>query len=300
MKEHGQIFPNKKKSEINYERITKHIQESADIRGQIEVGQDNATWLIHPEYPKAPIMLLYMTDVHYGNIGTDYKRLNKHFEIVEKTPNTYLIMGGDGIDNFGIKHAHAAIMGDAIPPQVQAQAFMDKLTQFDRRNKLGCVVYGNHEDWMNLAGYDFYQTFMRELQAPVFTKGGILTIDLEGQKYKFGISHKHWGVSKLNITNPAKRGMEFSWPGVDGVLLGDDHQASAEIFSRAGKRLVVIDGGTYKLNDSTGQKWGLGAPGEPGYCLILWPDQRKFEVMDDPETARDFIMCRIDALKKLK
>lgn len=294
----GVVFPDKKEAHVDYERITAHIQEAAEIAHCADVGQERATWLIHPEYPTLPVMILYMTDVHYGSIGVDYELLQRHIQIVEETPNTYLIMGGDGIDNFGVKHAHAGIMGDAIPPQLQAQSFMDKLAQLDRHSKLGAVCFGNHEDWSGLSGYDYYQTWMRDLQAPIFSRGGVLHLMHTGQEYRVGITHKFWGTSKINITNAPKRALEFGYPEAEVMLVGDDHQSSAEHFDRGGKRMLVIDGGTYKTKDPTGKKWGLGPAGGPGYSLFFWPDRHKFEVYHDTENAKQTMDALVFLHKK--
>lgn len=280
------IFPDKKTGRVDFDRITAHIQEAHEIRKEADVGQERATWLIHSEYQTLPVLLVYMTDIHYGSVGVDYESLIRHFGIVENTPNTYLLLGGDSIDNFAIKHAHAGIMGDAIPPQLQAQAFMEKVAQLDRKSKLGGICFGNHEDWVGIAGYDFYQTWMGDVQAPIFSRGGVLHVMLQGEEYRLGITHKFWGTSKLNITNAPKRALEFGYPEAEIMLVGDDHQSSAEIFDRAGKRMLVIDGGTYKTMDPTGKKWGLGPAGRSGYGIFLWPDQHRFEVFADVDSAK--------------
>jgi hypothetical protein len=296
MKNYLPVFPDKKKSVVLYDRITQHIEEAQKIRGEMDVGQERATWIVDGDYKDLPVMLVYMTDVHYGSIGVDYQILNRHFNIVENTPNTYLVMGGDTIDNFAIKHAHAGIMGDAVPPQVQAQAFMEKLLDFDRKSKLGAICYGNHEDWVDIAGLDYYQTFMNDISAPIFTKGGMLHALVQNQEYRIGITHKFWGVSKLNITNAPKRALEFGFPEAEIMLVGDDHQSSAEIFDRGGKRMLVVDGGTYKTMDGTGKKWGLGHAGRSGYAILLWPNQHKFEVFADIESGKQ-IMDSLIVLK---
>ena len=290
-------FPDKKQSTVIYERITSHIRDAQEIHQEADVGQEQGQWNIKAEHPNLPIMLAYMTDVHYGSLGVDYETLDRHFSIVESTPNTYLIMGGDGIDNFAIKHAHAGIMGAAIPPQIQARAFMDKLRNLDIHRKLGAICFGNHEDWVGIAGYDYYQTWMRDMNAPIYTRGGMLTINMGGESYALGITHKFWGVSKLNITNSPKRALEFGYPDAEIMLTGDDHQSGAEIFDRGGKRMLVIDGGTYKTKDPTGKKWGLGPAGRSGYAIFLWPNEHRFEVFSDIDSAKQ-VMDSLLLLKK--
>jgi predicted MPP superfamily phosphohydrolase len=291
--ESGTIFPDKKEAHIDFGRVTRFIKEAQSLNEDAEVGQEHATWNLQPKFPELPSMIVYMTDVHYGSIGVDYDRLSRHLDIVEHLPNTFLIMGGDGIDNFGVKHADAGIMGDAISPQMQAQTFMEKLKELDRSNKLGVICYGNHEDWQSLSGYDYYNTWMRDIKAPIFSHGGVLSIHAGNQEYNVGITHKHWGTSKLNLTNGPKRALEFSYPGTDIILTGHDHQASAELFSRAGERKLVIDGGTYKMNDPTGKKWGLGPAGEPGYAFFLWPDQKKFELVGNADSGKEIMRSLI-------
>jgi hypothetical protein len=290
-------FPDKKKPTVLYDRITQHIEDAQKIRSEMEIGQERGTWRVDGDYKTLPVLIVYMTDVHYGAIGTDYQTLNRHFDIVENTPNTFLVMGGDTIDNFAIKHAHAGIMGDAIPPQVQAQAFMEKLLELDRKSKLGAICYGNHEDWVGIAGLDYYQTFMSDISAPIFTKGGMLHALVQGQEYRIGITHKFWGTSKKNISNAPKNALEFGFPDAEIMLTGDDHQSSAEIFDRGGKRMLVVDGGTYKTLDTTGSKWGLGHAGRSGYGIFLWPDNHRFEIFADVDSAKQ-IMDSLIALKR--
>jgi len=125
-----------------------------------------------------------MTDIHYGSIGVDYDRLNEHFDIVENTPILSVVIGRDTIDNFAIKHAYAGITGDAIPPQVQAQAFMEKLLSIDNKNKLGATATETMKIGCLIAGLDYYNTFMGDIKAPVFPKGGNLTTKIGSQKYE--------------------------------------------------------------------------------------------------------------------
>ena len=281
-----ETFPDKKEWSISFEEATRQVQDMTDFRERMEVGQENATWLPHGEYPQLPIMFVWMTDIHWGHVGTDHQRLLNHLKIVEDTPNTFVLFGGDLIDNFSaVKHPHAAT-GDVFPPQVQAEAMMAKITELDRQSKVGALCYGNHEDWMQYAGMDFYQTFMRELSAPVFHKGGMLNVNLEGQNYRIGVTRKHWGTSKITPENSGHRALLYTYPGADIVLLGDDHQAAGSVFSQGGERKIVVDGGTYKLNDSFGQKVGLGKAGAPGYTIMLSPGGKRMELYDNPETAQ--------------
>lgn len=291
-------FPDKKEAFTDYDRITDHIQEAASIGKEMDVGQERATWLFSGDYPSLPHFFVWMSDIHYGHKGVDYDRLNEHLRVVEDTPNFAVVFGGDEIDNFNAAiHPHAAISGDAISPQAQAQAFMEKMLHLDRLGKVGAVTHGNHNDFIGVAGYDYYQTFMAEMQAPIFTKQGFLHILVgeQGQEYRVILSHQFWGKSKLNPENAPRRLMEYgenSGDKPDIALLGHDHQAAGSMFDRGGRELVVVDGGTYK----TGDRWGnqrFGPAGQGGYTIAMWPNEKRLHIFRDPIVAQQFMLGMI-------
>lgn len=284
------LFPDKKRASTDFDRVTRFISEAQSLNKEADVGQETATFLAHGAYPELPVCLLYMTDIHYGNMGVDYDLLQEHFEILEDTPNFFAILGGDDIDAFSPTAHPVGMMGDAITPQVQAQAFLDQIARLDRQSKIALIEHGNHTDWIDKAGYDFANTFYSELQAPIFKAGGVLEVVVGGVHYKVGINHTHWGTSKINPTNANKRMMEYSYPGIDISLLGHTHQSSGEMFDRGGDRKIAVVGGTYKLQDKFGAKWGMGKAGEPGYTVMLWPQEKRMELFRDPRIAQHYML----------
>lgn len=292
--EPGIIFQDKKTVVIDYDRITKHIQEAAQISKEADVSQEEATVVVQPEYPNLPIHVIWMTDIHYGSMGVDYTRLNRHLEIVKSTPNTYVIFGGDLVDNFSAAKHPVALMGDAISPQMQTQSMLEKVKELDRKSKVLAMGHGNHEDFLNVAGYDYWQTFMNDVSAPIFSKNGVLNLVVGRETYRIGIYHKFWGNSKINPGNRPKRAMEYG--GFDNqeiVLIGDDHLYVAEDFDKNGSNKQVIDGGTYKLSDSTGKRWGLGPAGRPGKSICFYPNLHHFELVKEPEIIQEVTEARV-------
>lgn len=287
------IFPDKTVVIYSYEDAVKQISQQQEALAKKEISQNIGTWNFIGEYPDLPHAFVFMTDEHFGSNFVDYKLLTRHHQIIETTPNMGVIKGGDLIDAFSpVKHP-TAIVTDSIPPDEQAIAQIEKLRYLDSLNKLGAVQTGNHDDFISLAGMRF-QSFLREARCPIYSGEGILNIIAGGrERYQIWWSHTHWGTSKLNITNAAKRALQFNAPEADLALLGHTHQAAFEMFDMAGRTRGAIVGGTYKLYDSYGAKWGMGHPGQPGMTVMLWPNQHKFQIYKDPEDARDFILGQI-------
>jgi predicted phosphodiesterase len=296
MKEQFKPFPDKKRGQTDFNRINSFIREAQAINQEASVGQKEATWIDFGEYPELPTMFLYATDIHYPNCDLDL--LEEHLQIVEDTPNMSLVGGGDYVDNFSPKVIPQGMLGDAISPQLQAQAFMERLLQLDRKGKIGALSWGNHEDFIGAAGYDFYQTWMADFQAPILDQGGIINWMVNGgQMYRIALSHKHWGSSKLNITNASKRQMMYTHGGTDISLTGHTHMSAAESFYHAGEQRVAIVGGTYKQNDSFGLK-NFGKPGMPGYVVAAYPDRKHIEVFNDPRIAQMWMLNQILTLEE--
>lgn len=287
-------FPDKKVAITDYDRVTGFINEAAALSTEFDVSQEHATFMAWGDYPELPICFEFFTDVHYGSLATRYDLLNEHLSILEETPNFFSIWGGDDTDAFSPSKHPVGMLGDAITPQMQAQAFGSKLLELDRKGKIALIQGGNHTDWIDTAGYDFSQTFYEDMQAPIFRAGGVLEIVVAGQQsYRVGVNHTHWGNSKLNPTNAAKRAMEFSYPGTDIVLLGHTHQAAGEMFDRGGEQKIAVIGGTFKLDDIYGKKWGMGHAGKPGYTIMLWPNQKRMELFRDPIIAQHYLLTSI-------
>lgn len=288
-------FPDKKQSSIDYDRVTSFLKEAQQISKEAKVGQKEATWVIEPDYPNLPVVVLLASDIHYGSMGVDYKLLDRHLNIVERTPNIYACFNGDQIDNFSPTVIPDGMLNDPISPQMQAQVFMERLSELDRKSKIGLLAHGNHDDWIRAAGYDFYQTFMREFEAPVFDEGGILNMVVQGVDYRMAVNHQFWGKSKINMTNQPKRMIEYMGGGeVDIGWVGHTHQAGYEHFDKGPKDLIAVVSGTYKQDDAWGKKKGIDShAGMPGISLMLWPYERRMEVFKDIEVAQDFMIAMI-------
>lgn len=286
-------FPDKREPDLSYEQVTDFIKSSRDYLNRAEVGQEHAVWNMYGEYPTLPHGFVYMTDIHYGGLGVDYDALTSHVETILNTPNLFALVGGDLVDAFSPTKHPSGMMGNPISPDQQVGAIMDLLERLDRAGKLGAVQIGNHDDFALQAGYKF-QTFLRGLQCPVFPGDGTIDVNVgASQPYQLYWSHSHWGNSKLNITNAAKRALQFTAPKADIALLGHTHQAAFEVFDIGGETKGAVVGGTYKRKDSWASKWGMSKPGFATTTVMLWPDQKHFEMYKDPLQAAKTIEARI-------
>ena len=282
-------FPDKKAREWHPQQIDEVLVKARELQDSFEIGQKEATWVTHPEYGHLPIAILLMTDTHYGSVRSNTLLMNEHIKIVKETSNFYMVHNGDSVDNFNATLGKLAdgLFENPIPPQIVSRAWATKLKELDDMGKIGIMGFGNHNDFAGAAGQDWYESFLSRFKCPVFTSGGLVHILVGAQHYEMAMTHKYWGYSKLNPTNATKRFLEHEYPEADISFLGHTHQSEGLQFERGGRERVGVIGGTYKDDDIWARKQGIGGrSGSPGWVILLWPDQKKMQLVKDVETAR--------------
>jgi len=287
----SRIYPDKKERTLDFDRVTNYLQEGRDICKDFEIGQREAMFIPEADFPDLPIVLGLCSDIHYGSIGVNYHQLKRYLDIIENVPNFYLATNGDEVDNFNAVFHPTGMTENPLPPQIQSRTIAQKLLALDNKGKIAVLSQGNHNRAGFAGGQDWYDTFLSEFKAPVFTSGGLLTIRYGGIDYRIVMNHTYWGKSKLNVTNAAKRMMEYEGGGdVDIAWVGHTHQSSYEHFERGNKDVIAVVSGTYKVDDKWAAQNGIGGRGQsPGICVMLYPKQRKMEAFKDIETALDYM-----------
>lgn len=281
-----QAHPDKKQRVVDFERTTRAIQEVQAIQKDFTIRQDEATYKPWMDYPTLPFAILLATDIHYGSTRVDHSLLQKHLDIVEQTPNFGMVGNGDDVDNFNAVMHPTGMNENPFPPSIQGRAIADRLKRLDDKGKIGVLSHGNHNDFMEVSGVDWYETFLAEFKCPVFTTGGLLHIDIGGTVYDLALNHTYWGRSKINPTNAAKRFVEYEYPSADLAFLGHTHQSTYEHFDRGGKPVVAVNGGSYKLDDPWAKKRGIGGrAGQPGITAMLFPEKKQIQMFKDIEIA---------------
>ena len=296
-------FPDKKERKLDYQRVVNHLEEGRKIAEAFSIGQRKATWKVKPEMENVPIGFTMMSDLHFGSILIDYPVLNQHLKDIEHTPNMYLGTNGDHVDFFNADKHPTGMYENPISPQMQARTIMGRFKQLDDKGKVAVLSQGNHDNFGKQGGQDFYDSFMSDFKCPIFTTGGVLTIEFEsGVSYTIVINHTFWGRSKINITNPAKRMIEYETGGTADVgWVGHTHQSSFEYYDKGSKSFLAVVSGTYKATDPWASSIGLGShPGDPGITLLLWPNKFHMECCKNYFAAKQIVTALGEAEKKKK
>ena len=97
--------------------------------------------IIH-KFPNEDITIYPIADVHLGSQECMEQEFIKFINMVKETPNVYLVLGGDLIDN-GVRNGLTNVFRATIPPSQQKREMANILAPV--RDKILCAVSGNHE-----------------------------------------------------------------------------------------------------------------------------------------------------------
>lgn len=241
------------------------------------------------EFPSQPIALVLLSDLHIGNISTDYRQLRKDAELIQRTEGMHAIFHGDGIDNWIVPKLQQLQRGQAVNFEQELMLFESWLTMIS--DKLIAVVSGNHDNWtFSMSGIDIVKRMLKKTKV-LYDRDEIRTIISVGnQEWEFCIRHKWLGSSIYNPTHGIER---YSRMGAsfDIGIGGHTHIASLsrEFVSNDNRQCMAIITGTYKRYDGFARQLGLPkCPHNGSGAIILKPDGSALWIRN-LEDAADYV-----------
>ena len=264
--------------------------------------QERATVSLDTEWP---ITLFTIGDVHFGSIYCDTDRFIRDIKAIRETPNAYIVLMSNLIDNGNPSQFPDSMLANAMTPHDQVKGMNDLLKQLDRENKiLAAVKSPCHEGWLwKKSGIDINELLFADTKFPTLENGGILTVKMQGADYKVGLFHQFGKFgSQFNKNHPSQQMNRMVLGGqADIVVLAHSHYGEAlqTYYGYGANRrdVVYIRSGSYKgnvagvLNDPPDNfiRDQSGMDGEPsGQSIMLRADRREMQAFLKPETALDF------------
>jgi len=231
-----------------------------------------------------PVGLCAISDLHLGSSGVNYEYLKEVVELINDTPNLFVAIGGDLIDNFIIQKLNIATEQREFKVEMQYKFVAYILDMLAGR--VLWMIRGNHEAWTERYAFvDQMAKFATWKNLPYYKDGGIVKLDINGIRYKVHHRHKFWGMSKLNRHNAGKRMYDFGQEPYDIGILEHFHEGSIESFHRHDEKRISINSATFKEKDPYAESLGYYHTGIEIPVAIMYPNQKKLAVIDDMDTA---------------
>jgi len=241
------------------------------------------------------ILVVNMSDIHWGHMDTDYNYVDKLFTTIEETPNTYCVFGWNILDAAIPAKYPDGVMWSGQTAQEQVYTFNDKLKKLHSLNKIlgGIGDASCHEGWSKRAtGWMIYRELFDGVDVPLLLNGGYLDVGVSGEDYRMALFHRIKYFSTLNKLHGGERAMD-RMADAEIVFTSHLHQAAVGQTNRYNppfkKETAVVSSGTCKLHDKHARGY-MGVDGEPGgQGIILYADKHSFQVIYDLNVGNEIM-----------
>ena len=181
-----------------------------------------------------PITIFPISDVHYGSLAHMEQDWISFCKMIEHTDNTFLILGGDMINN-NTRSAVGSPWDDTVRPNEQKKRMVEMLSPI--KDRILCAVNGNHEarsmkDVDNDITYDIMTKLDLEdryRQEAAFMKvslGHRKADNTPIQSYTFAVTHGSGGGGSTGAAINKAEGFSRTIDGLDCMVVGHTHKGA--------------------------------------------------------------------------
>lgn len=279
-------FVGTKVQEYNIPDLTKQIVRAVETFKEGRLSQAEGEVKIRTNLP---IGIPHIGDLHLGSLYTNTKEVMRKIKEIKDTPNVYVVLMANLIDN-GIPSKYPNVMlVNAIPPDKQVMMMRSIVEDLNDAGKvIGAVVSPCHEGWTYQAtGQDINALIygFKKRKFPILENGGRLHLKVGKQEYMGALYHQVGPFeSNFNETHALRQmnrlyqRMEPDW-----IAGAHKHFAAAETAyegtTERRKIIGYVRTGTEKGTGNVHDLWATdryGNTGEPtGQMIHLWPNERR-------------------------
>jgi len=239
--------------------------------------------------PNNPFAIVFLSDLHIGSKGVDYRQARMDAETIRDTPNMYAVFHGDGIDNWILPKLSPLQRGQLIPFDKEIALFKAWLCTLDK--KLIAVVAGNHDNWTTrMSGIDWLQGVVAP-QALYDSQQIMFDLEFGSQLIRICVRHKWRGSSIHNPTH----GLERASKDIDADIYVGGHTHIGTLFRsfivRDKPRIAVLTG-TYKLNDSYPKELNLPESPHHGAGAVVFDTNGTMTWVSNVQEAANYVLFK--------
>lgn len=276
-------------SEQGFTRLTS-INDGASFNEWSARFKDRQERMTQPEkdfsfsFP-SNVLINLISDLHVGHPTTNYKRIEDEVNEITVTPNSYVILAGDEINNMNWNPGQMQEM-EQTPEQV---AYIRALIKhFVQHNKLLHHIQGDHDGWLSKGGLDI-PSELPGMGVSVSNGPTYFHMGVGQEKYELAGAHQLPGHSIYNTNHPQMRAVRFgSMHGADVVFSGHNHKKGVSVAYQhelgQPQETTYIALGPYKSTDEWLSKkgWPAQQPAEMfGVSVYLGAVEREIQAVLD-------------------
>lgn len=192
-----------------------------------------------------PITIFPISDVHFGALEHLKKEWLEFCKMIDQTPNAYLILGGDLINNSVRTCSFVNPFDEVVRPREQKKKMVEFLEPI--KEKILCCVSGNHEarsmkdddidiTYDIMAKLDIEEVYRENICFMKVALGHRKADDSPIQSYTFAVTHGAGGGIYTGATVNRNERFGNVIEGLDCLIVGHTHKGTVTKPSK-----IVID-----------------------------------------------------------
>ena len=247
----------------------------AQVRAEERARRKAHQTITIPE-PDRPFALAYLSDLHIGDPGTDYRALRADAELVRDTPRLWCGYHGDGINNWIVGKLAALERNEIVPFDAEIALFADWLRMVGP--SLLWVVAGNHDNWTRkIAGIDLLRGLLDGVRVLYDSFEVCFRLVYGERVLRYKVRHKWRYNSVFNATHSIEVGWQRGDTDFDIGVGGHTHAGTVcRPFWRHGRDRYAVLTGAYTVSEY-GRELGYAETMHSGSgAHVFWGDGLTF------------------------
>ena len=238
---------------VNEEEVWRLALQKSKKRREIEESKNGQEII----FEHGPVCLVWLADLHLGDTGVDYDRLDQDLDLILDTPGMYACLVGDITNNFIVGRLKDLRLGAEFSISeewVLAKRVLKKIAP-----RLLLSVAGNHDLWTYaLTSVDYLAEIHDRINPDVlYSKYDAGVKIVVGQaKYMARVRHTWRGYSQYNPTHGIEWAAKFDQARPFDIGIAAHTHASGlyRQFNNGGKTGHALLCGSYKVYDDYAEK----------------------------------------------
>lgn len=206
-------------AEMPTEELIQHLARRSRAHREHFTADKNRRIKINTDEPFA---IVWFTDVHLGDNGTDYDTLLEHCRLTAETPHAFGVFMGDASNNWPVTGKLSKQWAEQETSKHQERQLVDWFLKDSGVPWLFWAL-GNHDLWGD------GETILRQMNAdlvPMASWGAKLVLEFANKREcRMDLAHDHKGHSMWNPLHAETKTAQMGWA-ADFVFSGHRHNAA--------------------------------------------------------------------------
>ncbi len=263
----------------------------AEVVNKEKIERAHKLSLFKVDLPGEPCAIVFASDQHIApGTPVDLERMMEDALLITETPNMFVCLGGDGVDNH-IKH-RAAIMAARSQPGDQYELYEYYIQVL--APSLLAMISGNHDAWTDQhAGVDVVQQIAQRNKIAYCPAEARLDVNVGEQNYKVAFRHQYRYNSSFNMTHAVKQWYRMGDATFDLGCICHHHEPSIEAFTAHGLERWACRPGSYQITSAYSRQYGYNSTKPTCPTFVIYPDRRKILGFQDVRDGAMFLKAEL-------